>query len=220
MSEARPAQMRRLRMSRPCSSVPSRWPGVPMGARRSTPAELSGSHGLMSGAASAALSVKHLEFVEAARGLGASRWRLIGRHLLPNVLPPLLVYTSTLVGMMIVASAGLSFLGLGVQPPTPDWGVMRPGRRRERAEVNERSIKLVHGGHRGSHQADHALPDGLEHRLNVGRRAADDAQNFCGCRLLLQHLSLSLQGLGLALERLRQALLEILHPGAFALPRR
>jgi peptide/nickel transport system permease protein len=40
------------------------------------------------------------------------------------VLPPLLVYTSTLVGMMIVASAGLSFLGLGVQPPTPDWGVM------------------------------------------------------------------------------------------------
>jgi peptide/nickel transport system permease protein len=72
----------------------------------------------------ATLSVKPLEFVEAARALGASRRRLIGRHLLPNVLPPLLVYTSTLVGMMIVASAGLSFLGLGVQPPTPDWGVM------------------------------------------------------------------------------------------------
>ena len=73
---------------------------------------------------SATLSVKHLDFVEAARALGASRRRLIGRHLMPNVLPPLLVYTSTLVGMMIVASAGLSFLGLGVQPPTPDWGVM------------------------------------------------------------------------------------------------
>lgn len=72
----------------------------------------------------AALSVKPLEFVEAARALGAGGARLIGRHLLPNVLPPLLVYTSTLVGMMIVASAGLSFLGLGVQPPTPDWGVM------------------------------------------------------------------------------------------------
>ena len=70
------------------------------------------------------LSVKPLEFVEAARALGAGSGRLIGRHLLPNVLPPLLVYTSTLVGMMIVASAGLSFLGLGVQPPTPDWGVM------------------------------------------------------------------------------------------------
>ena len=72
----------------------------------------------------ATLSVKPLEYVEAARALGASRGRLLGRHLLPNVLPPLLVYTSTLVGMMIVASAGLSFLGLGVQPPTPDWGVM------------------------------------------------------------------------------------------------
>ena len=72
----------------------------------------------------ATLSVKPLEVVEAARALGAGTGRLIGRHLLPNVLPPLLVYTSTLVGMMIVASAGLSFLGLGVQPPTPDWGVM------------------------------------------------------------------------------------------------
>ena len=70
------------------------------------------------------LSVTPLEFVEAARALGASRRRLLARHVLPNVLPPLVVYTSTLVGMMIVASAGLSFLGLGVQPPTPDWGVM------------------------------------------------------------------------------------------------
>jgi peptide/nickel transport system permease protein len=72
----------------------------------------------------ATLSVKHLEFVEAARALGMDGGRIVLRHLLPNVLPPLLVYTSTLVGMMIVASAGLSFLGLGVQPPTPDWGVM------------------------------------------------------------------------------------------------
>lgn len=72
----------------------------------------------------ATLSVKPLEFVEGARALGAGRRRVVLRHLLPNVLPPLLVYTSTLVGMMIVASAGLSFLGLGVQPPTPDWGVM------------------------------------------------------------------------------------------------
>ncbi len=70
------------------------------------------------------LSVKKLEFIEAGRGLGARDPRLLLRHVLPNVLPPLLVYASTLVGMMIVASAGLSFLGLGVQPPTPDWGVM------------------------------------------------------------------------------------------------
>ncbi|HYB41186.1 MAG TPA: ABC transporter permease [Candidatus Methylomirabilis sp.] len=72
----------------------------------------------------AAISVKSLEFIQAARGLGAGTGRIVLRHLLPNVLSPLLVYTTTLVGMMIVASAGLSFLGLGVQPPTPDWGVM------------------------------------------------------------------------------------------------
>ena len=73
---------------------------------------------------SATLSVKHLEFIEAVRALGAGNGRVLWRHLVPNVLPPLLVYTSTLVGLMIVASSGLSFLGLGVQPPTPDWGVM------------------------------------------------------------------------------------------------
>jgi peptide/nickel transport system permease protein len=72
----------------------------------------------------ATLSIKPLEYVEAARALGGGSGHLLARHLLPNVVPPLLVYTSTLVGMMIVASAGLSFLGLGVQPPTPDWGVM------------------------------------------------------------------------------------------------
>jgi peptide/nickel transport system permease protein len=72
----------------------------------------------------AALSVAQVEFVEAARALGAGGPHLVTRHLLPNVLPPLVVYTSMLVGMMIVASSGLSFLGLGVQPPTPDWGVM------------------------------------------------------------------------------------------------
>jgi ABC-type dipeptide/oligopeptide/nickel transport system permease subunit len=72
----------------------------------------------------ATLSVRALDFVEAVRALGAGSGRIVARQLLPNVLPPLVVYTSTLVGMMIVASAGLSFLGLGVQPPTPDWGVM------------------------------------------------------------------------------------------------
>src|SRR6058998_4101603 len=66
----------------------------------------------------ATLSVKPLEFVEAVRALGAGSGRVLWRHLVPNVLPPLLVYTSTLVGLMIVASSGLSFLGLGVEPPT------------------------------------------------------------------------------------------------------
>jgi len=72
----------------------------------------------------ATISMKQAEFVEAARAVGVGHGRLLLRHLLPNVIPPLLVYTTTLVGMMIVAAAGLSFLGLGVQPPTPDWGVM------------------------------------------------------------------------------------------------
>ncbi len=72
----------------------------------------------------ATLSVKELEFVAATRSVGARDPRILARHILPNVLPPLLVYTTTLIGMMIVASSGLSFLGLGVQPPTPDWGVM------------------------------------------------------------------------------------------------
>jgi peptide/nickel transport system permease protein len=73
---------------------------------------------------SATISAKQAEYVEAARAVGVGHGRLVLRHLLPNVIPPLLVYTTTLVGMMIVAAAGLSFLGLGVQPPTPDWGVM------------------------------------------------------------------------------------------------
>src|SRR5437870_10619867 len=70
----------------------------------------------------ATLSVKHLEFIEAVRALGAGNGRVLWRHLVPNVLPPLLVYTGTLVGLLIVASSGMSFLGLGVLPPTPDWG--------------------------------------------------------------------------------------------------
>jgi ABC-type dipeptide/oligopeptide/nickel transport system permease subunit len=68
--------------------------------------------------------LKELEFVAATRSVGARDPRILARHILPNVLPPLLVYTTTLIGMMIVASSGLSFLGLGVQPSTPDWGVM------------------------------------------------------------------------------------------------
>ena len=72
----------------------------------------------------ATLSAKRADYVEAGRALGVGHVRLLARHLLPNVLPPLLVYSTTLVGMMIVASSGLSFLGLGVQPPIPDWGVM------------------------------------------------------------------------------------------------
>jgi len=64
------------------------------------------------------------EYVEAAKAQGANVRRIIARHLLPNILGPLIVYATSMLGLMIVAGSGLSFLGLGVQPPTPDWGTM------------------------------------------------------------------------------------------------
>ncbi len=68
------------------------------------------------------LSLREREFVEAARAAGASSPRLIVRHLLPNTLAPVLVSATFGVAATILTEAGLSFLGLGVQPPTPSWG--------------------------------------------------------------------------------------------------
>src|SRR5438093_1435334 len=70
------------------------------------------------------LSLRRREYVEAARSIGASGPRILLRHLLPNVLAPLLVQASFVMGAAIVAAAGLSFIGFGAQPPTPEWGVM------------------------------------------------------------------------------------------------
>ncbi len=70
------------------------------------------------------LRLRTLDFVRAARALGAGAGRIIFRHLLPNVAPPLTVATTLAVGDVILLEAGLSFLGLGVQPPTPSWGGM------------------------------------------------------------------------------------------------
>ncbi|MDH7787131.1 ABC-type dipeptide/oligopeptide/nickel transport system permease subunit [Ochrobactrum sp. 19YEA23] len=64
------------------------------------------------------------EYVEAAQALGASQFEIVFREILPNVATSVLVYGTTMVGGMIVFSAGLSFLGLGAQPPTADWGRM------------------------------------------------------------------------------------------------
>ncbi|HTI03289.1 MAG TPA: ABC transporter permease [Acidisoma sp.] len=75
-------------------------------------------------ARTATLSITAMPFIEAARAAGASRSALLLRYITPNVLPALLVYATTLVGLMIVVGSGLSFLGLGVQPPTADWGTM------------------------------------------------------------------------------------------------
>ena len=70
------------------------------------------------------LSLRRREFVEAARAIGASRTRILVRHLLPNALAPLLIQASFDMGSAIISAAGLSFIGFGAQPPTPEWGVM------------------------------------------------------------------------------------------------
>ncbi len=75
-------------------------------------------------AQASALSLKEREFVEAARACGASDRYLLGRVLLPNHLSPLLVQTSVSFANAILTEAALSFLGLGIQPPTPSWGAM------------------------------------------------------------------------------------------------
>ena len=70
------------------------------------------------------LSLKEMPFVEAARSIGASNRSIIGRHILPNAIGPIVVGATLAVGNAIVLESSLSFLGLGVQPPTPTWGNM------------------------------------------------------------------------------------------------
>src|SRR5207237_3526765 len=70
------------------------------------------------------LSVKTRDYVDAARALGASGWRIVQRHVLPNAATPIVVQASLSVAFAILAEASLSFLGLGVQPPEPSWGSM------------------------------------------------------------------------------------------------
>jgi len=70
------------------------------------------------------LQIKSLDFVTAARALGASPVRIIGRHMLPNLLNPLIVQVSLSAAGAMLAEATLSFLGLSAPPPTPDWGFM------------------------------------------------------------------------------------------------
>jgi ABC-type dipeptide/oligopeptide/nickel transport system permease subunit len=69
-------------------------------------------------------SVMPMPFIEAARAAGGSPAAIMLRYVVPNVFSPVLVYATTLIGLIIVVGSGLSFLGLGVQPPTADWGNM------------------------------------------------------------------------------------------------
>jgi peptide/nickel transport system permease protein len=70
------------------------------------------------------LAAKQNVYVEAERSLGASPWRIARRHILPNILPPLLIMAAMDLPWVIIFEAGLSFLGMGVRPPTPSWGAI------------------------------------------------------------------------------------------------
>ena len=70
------------------------------------------------------LSVRESEYVEAARSLGASRWRIVTRHILPNSFAPVLIYATFNVGTAVISEAALSYLGVGVKPDVPEWGNM------------------------------------------------------------------------------------------------
>jgi len=72
----------------------------------------------------AVLSVKETEYIEAARAIGAKHKKILFQHILPNCLAPIIVQATLSIGTAILDAAGLSFLGLGAQPPTPEWGAM------------------------------------------------------------------------------------------------
>ncbi|MFD1173741.1 nickel transporter permease [Oceanobacillus picturae] len=73
---------------------------------------------------SAVLSIKENEYIEAAKSIGAKHGRILIQHVLPNCVAPIIVQATLGVGTAILDAAGLSFLGLGAQPPTPEWGAM------------------------------------------------------------------------------------------------
>ncbi|HEY7902217.1 MAG TPA: glutathione ABC transporter permease GsiD [Casimicrobiaceae bacterium] len=70
------------------------------------------------------LALKHLTFVEAVRSVGATDWTIVARHIFPGTVPAVIVYFSLRIGTSIITAASLSFLGMGAQPPTPEWGAM------------------------------------------------------------------------------------------------
>lgn len=75
------------------------------------------------------LSIRDQEYIEAARATGASHMRVIFRHILPNTMSPIIVESTLRIGACILQISGLSFIGLGVQPPTPEWGSILAGGR-------------------------------------------------------------------------------------------
>jgi peptide/nickel transport system permease protein len=84
---------------------------------------------------SSALSIREVPYVDAARACGFGHWRIILRHMVPNVMAPFLILLTAFVGQAILAEASLSYLGLGVQEPTPAWGLMLQGGAEEYAST-------------------------------------------------------------------------------------
>jgi len=70
------------------------------------------------------LTVKEQEYIEAARCIGAKNWRIIAKHIIPNAMAPIIVQATLGVASAILSAASLSFIGLGIQPPVPEWGAM------------------------------------------------------------------------------------------------
>lgn len=83
---------------------------------------------------SSALAIREMPYVDAARALGLKNWRIIMRHMLPNVVAPYLIMLTAFLGQAILLEASLSFLGLGVQDPIPAWGLMLNGGAEQYAE--------------------------------------------------------------------------------------
>jgi peptide/nickel transport system permease protein len=75
------------------------------------------------------LSIREMEFIEAARAVGSSDLRIILKHIIPNSMAPIIVQSTLGVASAILNAAGLSFIGLGIQPPYPEWGAMLSGGR-------------------------------------------------------------------------------------------
>ena len=83
------------------------------------------------------LALKHLTYIEAVRSIGASDWIILVRHILPGTISSIVVYFSMRMGTSIITAASLSFLGMGAQPPTPEWGAM----------LNEARADMVNAPH-------------------------------------------------------------------------
>jgi peptide/nickel transport system permease protein len=84
---------------------------------------------------SSALAIREVPYVDAARALGFGSWRIIMRHMVPNVMAPYLIMITAFMGQAILLEAALSFLGLGVQDPIPAWGLMLQGGAEQYAET-------------------------------------------------------------------------------------